>query len=1151
MRDTNHNLIYPINPSDSAFKTFRFKFIRHYLSIMYLNPVAIILFHTPKRFFLLFLISFIIIQNSYSQFESFSQDWRWVHFTTETGLPSNQIFNVTETRDGTAWAATSLGIARFDGYQWHAISDTAPLFNKAPQSIIAGNDSTIYAVFDFQIYICSSRGFVPLPLKYDGNKLEAIALAFTKQFGLLIQCSDRNLYTLRNTQLERFSMPAEFSQYSGPQLFSNGVGGTFWVSTVKGLYRWTGSQWDLKFPLKNNFFPIRSFIEQKDGTVFVSFAPLEIRGLWQLDPSGTIHRIESEGKEIIRTTDNSPSGEIIAVYESGDIRTYRNGSWAPMFSVPTQLRSALFLKFRPNGDLWVGTETGLYLHKSSSERWAYWIHPFPNLFNTVHAILKTRDGSIWLGTENGIEIHRSNNSVEDISSINGKSVKNVTGLCEDKLGDVWASSGGNFDGAYRWNGKRWNFFGPKEGLVGQFHRIKKDSFERLWFLGLGETMEGPQPGALMFDGNKFIRWGKKEGLLDDRVYSFASTIDGTFWFGTLTGISRLKKGVWRYWKSDTDLSGPAIFTLALDQNGVLWFGDRAHGLGYIDTLDNPHYLTQSDGLVDNSVWDINFDDRGTLWIATRGGVARYSSGLWSTFSLSSGLNSLKIWPILPVGEKVYIGTDGNGVDILSSAESLHPPPKLNCQDPAIDGDRATFHWNCFAYWGEVPPGVIQTRYRVDNRSWSSWNTQRELTLTGLGIGDHVLHIQSKNLFGSFDSIGQKKKFSILPPFYARLSFALPIVILSIVILYLGVTIFTRKRKHTHALRESETQLRMITDTTASAIFIVCENRIRFVNPVMTTMTGYTHAELINLDFQDLIHPSQQDHLQSIRMESSIGADTPVKIELRIVRKDGEERWLDCVARDVVYRGAKSLLVSAFDITDRKIAEAKLLAYQDQLRSLASELSTTEERERRQMASYLHDTIAQELTFSLIKLETLMDSVTPSHLDAELAEIHRFLSNSINNTQSLTFDLSPPILYELSLEDALSSLANQMQERHKLAVMFYDDGQTKPLSDELKIVLFHAVRELLTNVVKHAHATSVQLTISRSGEVLSIILEDDGRGFSTDILGPGGEKSHRFGIFHTRERLKSVGGAFEIRSTPGHGTHVSLSAPLSLISGEPT
>src|SRR5437867_597332 len=108
----------------------------------------------------LFVICLSVSFNSilWTQFESFSQEWRWANFTMESGLPSNEVSDVVESPEGTAWAATSLGIAWFDGFQWHAVSDPDGAFRKRPQVIVAGYDSTIFAVFDYRLYRASTRG---------------------------------------------------------------------------------------------------------------------------------------------------------------------------------------------------------------------------------------------------------------------------------------------------------------------------------------------------------------------------------------------------------------------------------------------------------------------------------------------------------------------------------------------------------------------------------------------------------------------------------------------------------------------------------------------------------------------------------------------------------------------------------------------------------------------------------------------------------------------------------------------------------------------------------------------------------------------------------------------------------------------------------
>jgi signal transduction histidine kinase len=143
---------------------------------------------------------------------------------------------------------------------------------------------------------------------------------------------------------------------------------------------------------------------------------------------------------------------------------------------------------------------------------------------------------------------------------------------------------------------------------------------------------------------------------------------------------------------------------------------------------------------------------------------------------------------------------------------------------------------------------------------------------------------------------------------------------------------------------------------------------------------------------------------------------------------------------------------------------------------------------------------------------------------------------------LTFELSPPILYELGLEVALEWLAEQIQEKHGILANFEDDKEPKPLVNDVRVLLFQAVRELLINIVKHAQAHKVKISVRRENNNIKIIIEDDGVGFSTSEGRELG-KTTGFGLFSIRERLKIYGGHLEVHSEPGKGTRVTLVAPL--------
>jgi signal transduction histidine kinase len=228
---------------------------------------------------------------------------------------------------------------------------------------------------------------------------------------------------------------------------------------------------------------------------------------------------------------------------------------------------------------------------------------------------------------------------------------------------------------------------------------------------------------------------------------------------------------------------------------------------------------------------------------------------------------------------------------------------------------------------------------------------------------------------------------------------------------------------------------------------------------------------------------------------------------------------------------------------RNQAEEKLHQNQELLRFLASQLTVTEERERRRLASDLHDSIGQTLAMSKLKLDALRSQVPSAVSTNELDNVCTLLDRAIQDTRSLTFDLSPPVLYELGIEAALESLVEQMQRVQGIKIKLSDRGKPKSLGEDTAAFCFRAVQELLVNAVKHAHAGKIEVSVGRDRDRIRITVADDGIGFaSSEGISRNGGKGG-FGLFSIRERLQHLGGSLKIESTPGQGTRVTLSAPL--------
>jgi two-component system NarL family sensor kinase len=219
-----------------------------------------------------------------------------------------------------------------------------------------------------------------------------------------------------------------------------------------------------------------------------------------------------------------------------------------------------------------------------------------------------------------------------------------------------------------------------------------------------------------------------------------------------------------------------------------------------------------------------------------------------------------------------------------------------------------------------------------------------------------------------------------------------------------------------------------------------------------------------------------------------------------------------------------------------------------LRRLASEVTLTEARQRRAIASDLHDHVGQALAHMKQRVRLLQgNAVFSGHAD-DFAEILRLLDMTIAYTRSLTIQISPPVLYELGLQPALEALADSLGQRRRFPVQVRTAGAPRALPEACQVFLYQSVAELLANSLQHSGAGSATVAIRWSDQDLTVTVSDDGRGFDPAALRRC-QPSGGFGLFSVRERIKDLGGAVSVTSAPGAGCRVLLSVPLSA-PGEP-
>ncbi len=373
---------------------------------------------------------------------------------------------------------------------------------------------------------------------------------------------------------------------------------------------------------------------------------------------------------------------------------------------------------------------------------------------------------------------------------------------------------------------------------------------------------------------------------------------------------------------------------------------------------------------------------------------------------------------------------------------------------------------------------------------------------------------------------------------------------------------TERKEAEEALRESEARFRHMADAAPALVWMSGPDaRCTWFNRRWLEYTGRTMEQELGNGWTEGVHPGDVHRCLEVYVQGFERREE-FEMEYRLRRADGTYGWVldhgvPLYTPDGTFTG---YMGSGMEITERKRAEEELQQMnldlerrvaertkavtqsQRRLRALASELSLTEQRERRRLASELHDYLAQLLVLGRLHLGQVLRLPTADKPAALIKEADQALDQALSYTRSLVAELAPPVLGQFGLGPALVWLGEQM-DRHGLTVEVDVPPDVPVLPHDQEALLFQSARELLLNVVKHAHSDRAVLTV-RTDEAgrLEIVVEDHGQGFDPEIVED--TSLDKFGLFSIRERMISLGGWFQVASRPGAGTQATLVVPLA-------
>ena len=331
----------------------------------------------------------------------------------------------------------------------------------------------------------------------------------------------------------------------------------------------------------------------------------------------------------------------------------------------------------------------------------------------------------------------------------------------------------------------------------------------------------------------------------------------------------------------------------------------------------------------------------------------------------------------------------------------------------------------------------------------------------------------------------------------------------------------------------------IDQSTVGILWVNWDSHVRYANRAAETMLGYGPGALIERPLIEVDPTLNMDRWLNVWKRARASEDGPQTFATDCVRADGSILPADVSLSFLRFADGEYLVVYLNDVTERRRYVAALLQSEAQLRELSAHLETVREEEKARIAREVHDELGQMLT--VLKLETSMCELAYAQLDPGLNErlhsMKRLIAQLFQLVRDVATALRPPIL-DAGIGSAIEWQARRFEARTQIPCLVQVPDNLPALSDAKAIGLFRILQEALTNVMRHAQAHTVELTLSVEGTELRLTISDDGVGF---IEAQGRPVS--FGVVGMRERVLMMGGRLSLHSELGEGTTLSVTVPL--------
>jgi ligand-binding sensor domain-containing protein/signal transduction histidine kinase len=879
-----------------------------------------------------------------------------------------------------------------------------------------------------------------------------------------------------------------------------GHDGSLWIGTEGGgLVHWRAGSWvsyGRDQGLTNGF--VRSIVEDSHGRVWVGTD----RGLFRL-----------EGNELLRL-DASRSLPISATRKIFEDRS---------------------------GQIWLATSFGIYQMRNNVP---VRLPEFEVMGNNVVSIAEDGQGTLWFAGDEGVyrviggRIQRDD-WLERISADR---------VLVDRSGDIWIGTPG--EGLWRLHGgQRFFYRAPAILPDNTVSSIFEDRERELWI--------GTQDGLLRLTQSSVTTINSRNGLEDDNVATVSAGPDQAIWMATVTGqVYRYADGKATRFALPRAVSGARVRSIYFDHNGTLWIGTAGQGVFRIEKGAVRNF-SMANGMRSNGVRQLLEDQNGAMWVATGSGLTRWDGVTLHTYYLEDGLSyggvrSLaidgkgdllvgtdggldrvrngkfvhdaafaqlgfeRIWAILPEADgTLWLGTRGNGLVRIRNGKITRYTTRNGLLSNSIYQILDDGHERL---WMSTPAGIFST----DRRELDAVAEGRTGPIAIVPYGTDE-GMESSQMNGGVQSAGCRtesgeiwfpsvKGAVRIDPKQLHLTPAAPVLIESLSVGDQPIPI-------TPGMSIPPGQGKL---------------EIAYTSPTLRSPDRITFKyKLENFDKDWMAAPK--------RRVAAYTNLSPGKYTFRVVARDGaapdrvSEASLPFTWEPLFYQTRWFMFVCIAAAATLVLAGLRLFAAQTKQR-YALVLA-----ERTRVAREMHDTVIQ----GCVGVSTLLEaaSTLPAAAADKARELHDRarlqIRSTINEAREAVWDLRHES-FARSMAETLRDFARQISAAEGIPVRTDVTGTPPPLDNDAGRNLLLVAREAIRNAVSHGEPREIAVKLAFEPSEVRLEVCDDGRGFAPEAARENGH----YGIVGMRERVEQLGGMFNVRSSPGHGTTVIACLPVN-------